>query len=79
MILQQIMQDAKTSPNKRLVQIAVSANNSEDCRRLKRIAMQKREQARDEDAYLDYWFASAGRSPANESAPPPTSSSMASP
>ncbi|RXZ33312.1 hypothetical protein D9O50_14555 [Oxalobacteraceae bacterium CAVE-383] len=77
MVLQQVMRDAKILPNKRLVQIAVSASNTADCQRLRKIAAQKREQARDEDAYLDYWFAGAGSEP--DAADVPTSSSMASP
>lgn len=57
MVLHEAMQDAGKLPNKRLAQIAISADNADDCKRLRKMAAQRREQARDEDAYLDHWFA----------------------
>lgn len=56
-VLLESAQDAETPPNKRLAQITVSAHNADECKRLRKSAGQRREQARDEDAYLDHWFA----------------------
>ena len=56
-VLLEAIQDADMPPNKRLAQIAVSADNAAECKRLRKSAGQRREQARDEDAYLDHWFA----------------------
>jgi hypothetical protein len=57
MVLHEVLRGAEVLPNKRLVQITVSTDNEDDCRRLRKAAAHKREQTRDEDAYLDHWFA----------------------
>jgi hypothetical protein len=68
MVLHEVLRGAEVLPNKRLAQIAVSTDNEDDCRRLRKAAAHKREQTRDEDAYLDHWF--AGLAPPATPAPP---------
>lgn len=74
MVLHEVLRNAEVLPNKRLVQIAVAADNEDDCRRLRKAAARKREQTRDEDAYLDYWFAGLAPTPTSTPTPAGTTS-----